>query len=91
VVTGSRPITFTGLSLSRYRNWLTLATHGGQNIFHDLGGGVYEYDEAFYDAADESGLTIWRGPTFACGAYPAHDELVESVRGEAREAVRRLR
>jgi beta-mannosidase len=80
----------TTVSLERYHKWLELAIAGGQNMIRVWGGGVYEH-EAFYDKADELGLMIWQDFMFACGVYPAHDEFVENVQGEAVEAVKRLR
>lgn len=80
----------TTVSPERYHKWLELAAAGGQNMIRIWGGGVYEH-EAFYDKADELGLMVWQDFMFACGVYPAHDEFVENVRGEAVEAVKRLR
>lgn len=80
----------TTVSPERYHKWLELAAAGGQNMIRIWGGGIYEH-EAFYDKADELGLMVWQDFMFACGVYPAHDDFVENVRGEAVEAVKRLR
>lgn len=45
-----------------------------------------------YDAADEMGILIWQDFLFACGNYPAIiPSLIESIKEEATENVKRLR
>ncbi|EIW81506.1 glycoside hydrolase family 2 protein [Coniophora puteana RWD-64-598 SS2] len=80
----------TMLTPGRYRDWLTLARDGGQNVIRLWGGGVYEPD-VFYDVCDELGLLVWQDFQFACGVYPAHNEFVSSVRAEAIDNIVRLR
>jgi beta-mannosidase len=41
----------TTISDDRYRQWLTLARDGGQNMIRIWGGGIYEPD-VFYDVCD---------------------------------------
>jgi beta-mannosidase len=41
----------TTISDDRYRQWLTLARDGGQNMIRIWGGGIYEPD-VFYDMCD---------------------------------------
>ncbi|KAI9341681.1 glycoside hydrolase superfamily [Obelidium mucronatum] len=73
-----------------YRKWLTLAVQGNQNMIRVWGGGVYEND-AFYEICDELGILVWQDFMFACAAYPAHPEFVDSVEKEVDAVVKRLR
>ncbi|TFK38904.1 glycoside hydrolase superfamily [Crucibulum laeve] len=54
------------------------------------GGGVYEPNE-FYDTCDALGIHVWQDFQFACGAYPAHEEFLATVKVEAEQNVRWLR
>ena len=54
------------------------------------GGGIYEED-VFYDICDEMGLLCWQDFMFGCGNYPAFPNLLDSIREEAKQNVRRLR
>lgn len=54
------------------------------------GGGIYE-DDAFYDCCDELGILVWQDFMFGCGNYPVWPALIESVKEEAKQNVRRLR
>ncbi len=61
------------------------------NMLRVWGGGFYE-SERFYDLCDRYGILIWQDFMFACSIYPFDEaDFVENVRGEAVEAVRRLR
>ena len=60
------------------------------NMIRIWGGGVYEAD-SFYDFCDREGIMIWHDFMFACGNYPADEELLQAVKEEAVSAVRRLR
>jgi beta-mannosidase len=54
------------------------------------GGGIYEED-VFYDICDEMGILCWNDFMFGCGNYPAFPGLLDSIREEAKQNVRRLR
>lgn len=54
------------------------------------GGGYFE-DDAFYDVCDELGILCWQDFMFGCGAYPAHEAYIKSVKREAEDNVRRIR
>ncbi|KAL1864380.1 hypothetical protein VTK73DRAFT_5943 [Phialemonium thermophilum] len=75
---------------ARYREWLTWAAEGNQNMIRVWGGGIYE-DEVFYQTCDELGILIWQDFMLGCGAYPFHEYLERSIRAEAEYNVRRLR
>jgi beta-mannosidase len=42
-----------------------------------------------YPVFDKS--QVWQDFLFGCGQYPAHDAMIESVKLEAEQAVKRLR
>ena len=53
------------------------------------GGGIYEED-AFYECCDELGILVWQDFMFGCGNYPVGSSLINSIRQEATQNVRRL-
>lgn len=73
-----------------YRDWIETAVQGNQNMIRVWGGGIYE-QQAFYEACDEFGLLVWQDFMFGCGNYPCWPELLDSIKDEARENVKRLR
>ena len=73
----------------RYRAWIQLVAEGNMNMLRIWGGGIYEED-VFYEACDELGILIWQDFMFACGLYPALEEIQASVKAEAEAAIRRL-
>ena len=60
------------------------------NMLRVWGGGIYE-DDAFYDLCDRYGLLVWQDFMFACSLYPAEGALLENIRCEAVDNVKRLR
>lgn len=60
------------------------------NIIRVWGGGVYE-DDILYDLCDENGILVWQDFMFACSMYPNDPALMDSIRREAEENVKRLR
>ncbi|MBL9004716.1 MAG: hypothetical protein JNJ46_10740 [Myxococcales bacterium] len=80
----------TRISQDRLAALLDEAVASEMTMLRVWGGGLYESD-AFYDLCDERGLLVWQDFGFACGLYPAHPELSDSVAAEARAAVQRLR
>ena len=74
----------------RVRDLLESAAAANMNMLRVWGGGQYETD-SFYDICDELGLLVWQDFMFACAAYPGDGAFLESVRGEFRHQVKRLR
>lgn len=78
------------ISRQRYYDWVKLVADGNQLMIRVWGGGIYE-DQAFYDACDENGILVWQDFMFGCGNYPAHPEILKSIKREAEENVKLLR
>ncbi len=74
---------------ARYRHLLCSAKEAGFNMIRIWGGGIYEHDY-FYDLCDSLGLMVWQDFVFAGTPYPDNEEMLESIREEARQQVARL-
>ncbi len=74
---------------ARYRYLLCSAKEAGFNMIRIWGGGIYEHDY-FYDLCDSLGLMVWQDFVFAGTPYPDNEEMLESIREEARQQVARL-
>lgn len=74
----------------KYRKLITDAATCNYNMLRVWGGGTYEND-IFYDLCDEKGILIWQDFMFACSLYPAEGALLENIRQEAIDNVKRLR
>lgn len=73
-----------------YKRTVMDAVNANMNMLRVWGGGIYEND-LFYDLCDEHGILIWQDFMFACSMYPAEGALLENIRQEAIDNVRRLR
>ena len=73
-----------------YRRTIQDAVDVNMNMLRVWGGGIYEND-LFYDLCDEKGILVWQDFMFACSMYPAEGRLLESIRMEAIDNVKRLR
>lgn len=60
------------------------------NMLRVWGGGIYE-DDFFYELCDREGILIWQDFMYACAVYPAEGALLENMRLEAVDNVKRLR
>jgi len=73
-----------------YERVVTSAVDTHMNMIRVWGGGVYE-DDQFYDLCDANGILIWHDFMFACSMYPNDPALLDNIRAEAEDNVRRLR
>lgn len=73
-----------------YEKMVLDAVNANMNMLTVWGGGIYE-DDYFYDLCDEHGILVWQYFMFSCSFYPAEGELLENIRHEAIDNVRRLR
>lgn len=80
----------TRVTEARYRDVVARARDANMNMLRVWGGGIYE-DDLFYDLCDESGILIWQDFMFACSLYPADALMMENIRQEAVQNVKRLR
>ena len=73
----------------RYRLLLTSAKETGFNMLRVWGGGIYEHDY-FFDLCDSLGLMVWMDFNFSTMLYPDTPEMLESIKEEAYQNVRRI-
>ncbi len=74
----------------KYEKVIRDAVDANMNMLRVWGGGIYEND-IFYNLCDQYGIMVWQDFMFACSMYPAEGTLLENMRLEAAENVRRLR
>ena len=73
----------------RYRLLLTSAKEAGFNMLRVWGGGIYEHDY-FFDLCDSLGLMVWMDFNFSTMLYPDNEEMLQSIKEEAYQNVRRI-
>lgn len=73
-----------------YEKTVRDAVDANMNMLRVWGGGIYE-DDYFYDLCDKYGILVFQDFMFACSIYPAEGALLENIRQEAIDNVRRLR
>jgi beta-mannosidase len=73
-----------------YEDLIRDAVFSNMNMLRVWGGGIYEND-VFYDLCDRYGILVWQDFMFSCALYPAEGDLMENIKEEARQNVRRLR
>lgn len=73
-----------------YEKTIRDAVLANMNMLRVWGGGIYEND-IFYDLCDRYGILVWQDFMFSCALYPAEGELMETIKAEAEQNVRRLR
>ena len=74
---------------ARYRHLLCSAKEANFNMLRVWGGGIYEHDY-FFDLCDSLGLMVWMDFNFSTMLYPDNPEMLESIREEAYQNVRRI-
>lgn len=80
----------TEVTDSMYERTILDAVSANMNMLRVWGGGIYEND-IFYDLCDKYGILVWQDFMFACSLYPTEGEMLENVRQEAIDNVKRLR
>lgn len=80
----------TRVTDSIYQKTILDAVNANMNMLRVWGGGIYE-NKIFYDLCDKHGILVWQDFMFACSMYPTEGELLENIRLEAVDNVRRLR
>lgn len=80
----------TRVTDSIYDKTILDAVKANMNMLRVWGGGIYEND-IFYELCDKYGILVWQDFMFACSVYPSEGELLENIRQEAIDNVRRLR
>lgn len=73
-----------------YERTVRDAAEVNMNMLRVWGGGIYE-DDRFYDLCDSAGILVWQDFMYACSVYPARGEMLENMRLEAIDNVKRLR
>lgn len=73
-----------------YETTIMDAVKANMNMLRIWGGGIYE-NKIFYDLCDKYGIMVWQDFMYACSMYPAEGALLENMRQEAIQNVRRLR
>ena len=74
---------------ARYRQLLCSAKEAGFNMLRVWGGGIYEHDY-FFDLCDSLGLMVWMDFNFSTMLYPDSPWMLESIKEEAVQNVRRI-
>ena len=80
----------TRVTDSIYDKTIRDAVAANMNMLRVWGGGIYEND-LFYELCDKQGILVWQDFMFACSMFPAEGDLLENIRREAIDNVRRLR
>lgn len=78
------------LTTEDYERTIMDAVKANMNMLRIWGGGIYE-NKIFYDLCDKYGIMVWQDFMYACSMYPAEGALLENMRQEAIQNVRRLR
>ncbi|MDE5881472.1 MAG: glycoside hydrolase family 2 protein, partial [Muribaculaceae bacterium] len=73
-----------------YEKTIQDAVDVNMNMLRVWGGGIYE-DDYFYELCDKNGIMVWQDFMFACSLYPAEGEMLDNIRYEAIDNVKRLR
>ena len=80
----------TNVDSETYRRHLVPAAEANMNMVRVWGGGIYESDE-FYRQCDSLGIMVWQDFVFSCSLYPSQGQLLENMKVEFAENIRRIR
>ena len=81
---------FSRITEERTRTLIKRCADANFNAIRVWGGGYYP-DDYFFDACDEMGLVVFLDLAFACTCYYPDDKMIESIKVEIRQNVKRLR
>ncbi len=73
-----------------YERTILDAVNANMNMLRIWGGGTYEED-IFYDLCDKYGILVWQDFMFACSTYPMTPDMLDNIRMEAIDNVKRIR
>ena len=73
-----------------YEKTIADAVAVNMNMLRVWGGGIYE-NAKFYEECEKHGLMVWQDFMFGCALYPVEGEMIENIRQEAIDNVKRLR
>ena len=74
---------------ARYRHLLCSAKEAGFNMLRVWGGGIYEHDY-FFELCDSLDLMVWMDFNFSTMLYPDSPWMLESIKEEAEQNIRRI-
>ena len=60
------------------------------NMLRVWGGGIYE-NAKFYEECEKNGIMVWQDFMFGCALYPVEGAMIENIRQEAIDNIKRLR
>jgi len=78
------------VTAERYEQTILDAVNANMNMLRIWGGGIYE-EKIFYDLCDKYGILVWQDFMFACSTYPMNPEMLENIKHEAIDNIRRIR
>jgi len=78
------------VTAEKYEKTIMDAVNVNMNMLRIWGGGIYEED-IFFDLCDKHGILVWQDFMFACSTYPMTPDMLENIRMEAIDNVKRLR
>ncbi|MBS2211956.1 glycoside hydrolase family 2 protein [Carboxylicivirga mesophila] len=73
-----------------YEKVVADAVDANMNMLRIWGGGIYE-DDYFYELCDRNGIMVWQDFMFACSMYPGDEAMLDNIKHEAIDNVKRLR
>jgi Beta-galactosidase/beta-glucuronidase len=78
------------VTAERYEQTILDAVNANMNMLRIWGGGIYE-EKIFYDLCDKYGILVWQDFMFACSTYPMNPEMLDNIKHEAIDNIRRIR
>lgn len=73
-----------------YEKTIADAVAVNMNMLRVWGGGIYE-NAKFYEECEKNGIMVWQDFMFGCALYPVEGAMIENIRQEAIDNIKRLR